>query len=172
MTDMPSQAQTSTQQAKGDLLAQALKEIAIYAARQAIRGRSFKRNSLLKPLDIILAELGRYPKELDFARESSKGLIFDHLRRIRSWVSEAAIYEYVDVFFEKVLKQALGNNVGKLLQRERSLRSAYLVFMRQETARVLMEKKQAASEKEALAQLEAAEIEESEEETVTGLLSD
>nr|BBH92931.1 hypothetical protein KTA_11300 [Thermogemmatispora argillosa] len=158
MTDTPSQP--GPPQAGGDLLAQALKDVAVYAARQAIRGRSFKRNSLLKPLDIILAELGRYPKELEFARESSKGLIFDHLQRIRGWVREAAIYEYVDLFFEQVLKQALGGHVGKLLQRERSLRSAYLVYLRQELARALLEKKQAASAEEALAQLEAEESEE------------
>jgi hypothetical protein len=166
VTSTPSQA--SPHQARGDLLAQALKEVAVYAARQAIRGRSFKRNSLLKPLDIILAELGRYPKELEFARDSSKGLIFDHLQRIRGWVREAAIYEYVDLFFEKVLKQALGNHVGKLLQRERSLRSAYLVYVRQELARVLLEKNQAASEEEALQQLETEEAEETEEPAEAG----
>ncbi|GER83434.1 MAG: hypothetical protein IMW90_17835 [Thermogemmatispora sp.] len=166
MTSTPSQA--SPHQAREDLLAQALKEVAVYAARQAIRGRSFKRNSLLKPLDIILAELGRYPKELEFARDSSKGLIFDHLQRIRGWVSEAAIYEYVDLFFEKVLQQALGNHVGKLLQRERSLRSAYLVYVRQELARVLLEKKQAASPEEALAQLETEEAEEAGEPAEAG----
>ncbi|RAQ95517.1 hypothetical protein [Thermogemmatispora tikiterensis] len=170
MTSTPSQA--SPHQAGGDLLAQALKEVAVHAARQAIRSRSFKRNSLLKPLDIILAELGRYPKELEFARDSSKGLIFDHLKRIRARVSEAAIYEYVDLFFEKVLKQALDNHTGKLLQRERSLRSAYLVYVRQELARVFMERKRAASEDEAFAQLEAAEMEESEEEAATGSLAD
>ena len=36
---------------------QELKELATYAAQNNIRGSTFKRNSLLKPLDIILQEL-------------------------------------------------------------------------------------------------------------------
>ena len=36
-----------------------LQQLAVYAAHNSIKGSSFKRNALLKPLDIILEELDR-----------------------------------------------------------------------------------------------------------------
>ena len=64
---------------------QELKELAEYAAFNGIRGTSLKRNSLLKPLDIILQELDSCldpddPNELELVRTGTKGLIFEHLR--------------------------------------------------------------------------------------------
>ncbi len=66
---------------------QELKELAEYAATNNIRGTSLKRNSMLKPLDIILDELDRCPdpgdpNELELVRTGAKGLIFEHLERI------------------------------------------------------------------------------------------
>jgi len=68
---------------------QELKELAEYAANNGIRGTSLKRNSLLKPLDIILQELDRCPNpddpnELELVKTGTKGLIFEHLERIAS----------------------------------------------------------------------------------------
>lgn len=112
-----------------------LGNLAYYAAEHRIRGRSYKRNSLLKPLDMILTELERCPdpddeNEIAFACMSSKGFILDHVRRIARGVPEEDIYHYVDLFFEEVLQDAHHGNVNQLLQRERSIRSAYLVSMR------------------------------------------
>jgi hypothetical protein len=120
-----------------------LKELATYAAQNRIRGRSYKRNSLLKPLDIILAELDRCPdtrnpNELEFARTSSKGQIEEHVRRVARGVHTEAIYHYVDIFFDDVLKKAHNGNANFLLQRERSLRSAYIVYMRQALAEIFV----------------------------------
>ncbi len=66
---------------------QELRALATYAAQNSIRGTSFKRNSLLKPLDIIMQELDRCPapenlNELELIRAGTKELIFDHLERI------------------------------------------------------------------------------------------
>ena len=122
-----------------------LKTLAIHAARHRIRGRSYKRNSLLKPLDFILNELDRCPdpqneNEIEFVRTSSKGLIFEHVKRVAKGVHEQDIYDYVDLFFNGVLKDAHHGNVNRLLQRERSIRSAYLVYMREELANIFVTK--------------------------------
>jgi hypothetical protein len=51
-----------------------LKKMATLAAEEHLRGRSFKRNSILKPLDIILENLERDPKEdvRDLVRRASE----------------------------------------------------------------------------------------------------
>ncbi|HLI09611.1 MAG TPA: hypothetical protein VKV40_23820 [Ktedonobacteraceae bacterium] len=148
-----------------------LKKLAVYAARHRIRGRSYKRNSLLKPLDFILGELTRYPTEVDFACDSSKGLIYDHVKRVARGVHEEAIYEYVDLFKQEVLGKALHGNVNKLSQRERSLRSAYLVYMREELAEIFIARGKATTPDEALAQIEQAAAEEADLEAQDELLS-
>ena len=136
-----------------------LEEIAKYAARYRIRGRSYKRNSLLKPLDFILDELEHCPdvtdaNEIAFARASSKGFIFDHVKRIARGVHEENIYEYVDLFFDHVLKEAFHGDVNQLLQRERSVRSAYLVYMREALAEFFVANNQASNKEKAMEQME------------------
>src|SRR5260221_10531080 len=100
---------------------------------------------MLKPLDIILNELDRCPnakdpEEIKLVCTGCKGLIYEHVQRVAKSVREDAVYAYVDMFFEQVLKQAHHNNANKLLQRERLLRSAYLVYMRQALAEIYMTK--------------------------------
>jgi hypothetical protein len=138
-----------------------LKTLAIHAARHRIRGRSYKRNSLLKPLDFILDELDRCPdpqneNEIEFVRTSSKGLIFEHVKRVAKGVHEQDIYEYVDLFFNGVLKGAHHGNVNRLLQRERSIRSAYLVYMREELANIFVSKGKASNVDDAMQTMDEA----------------
>lgn len=142
-----------------------LKHLAEHAASCRIRGRSYKRNSLLKPLDIILEELERCPDQRDeneknFAKVSSKGLIYDHVKRIAKGVHEDAIYEYVEIFFREVLNEAHGKSIQKLLQRERSLRSAYLVYMREALATLFVSQGKAKNEAEALGEMDHADEQE------------
>lgn len=127
-----------------------LKLLAIHAARTRVRGRSYKRNSLLKPLDFILDELDRCPdpqnlNEIEFAKTSSKGLIFEHVKRVAKGVHEQDIYTYVDLFFNGVLTEAHHGNVNRLLQRERSIRSAYLVYLREELANIFVSRGKASN---------------------------
>lgn len=136
-----------------------LKHLAEHAARHRIRGRSYKRNSLLKPLDIILEELERCPdpknpNDKDLARDSSKGLIYDHVKRVAKGVHEQAIYEYADIFFNEVLGDVHHGSIQKLLQRERSLRSAYLVYMREALATLFVSQGKAKNEAEALGDMD------------------
>jgi hypothetical protein len=152
-----------------------LQEVAIYAAQKRIRGKSYRRNSLLKPLDIILTELDRSPNiaaqdELELIYAGSKGLIYDHLKRIAKGVHEEEVYHYVDLFFQRVLEldncnrmytseelEALKQRVDELLQRERLIRSAYLVYMRQELANFFVQRGQAKSPEEAIQAMQSAE---------------
>ncbi len=113
--------------------------MAVYAAQNRIQGTSRQRNSLLKPLDIILEELDRCPEpdnlnEIELIKAGTKRMIFDHLERIADAdykpgrTKQEKINHYVDLFFEEVLKKAHQGNVNKLLNRERLLRSAYLFY--------------------------------------------
>ncbi len=160
-----------------------LKELAFYAAEKRIRGGSFKRNSLLKPLDIVLTELDRCPDianahELALVYRGSQGLLYDHLRRISKGIHEEDIYHYVDLFFQGVLNIdmrkeysdsskeqrqaliALKQRVDELLQRERLLRSAYLVYIRQKLAEIRMQRGKAKTLEEAMQALQASEEQE------------
>ncbi len=121
---------------------QELKELATYAAQNSIRGSTFKRNSLLKPLDIILQELDHCPapddrNELELVRAGTKGLIFDHLERIADSeykpgrTKRDKVNYYVDLFFDGVLDKAHHGKVNRLLNRERLIRSAYLFYVRE-----------------------------------------
>lgn len=121
---------------------QELRAMAVYAAENRIKGRTRKRNSLLKPLDIILSELDRCPapdnpNELALIRAGTKEMIFDHLERIAQpgykvgRTKQEKVSHYVDLFFDEVLKKAHHNNVNRLLGRERLIRSAYLFYLRE-----------------------------------------
>lgn len=136
---------------------QELKALATYAAQNSIRGSTPKRNSLLKPLDIILDELERCPNppdpqelanELELIRAGSKGLIFEHLERIAKAdfkigkTKQGKVNHYVDLFFGEVLNKAHHGKINKLLSRDRLIRSAYLVYFREAWEIVLLEKQQ------------------------------
>src|SRR6266571_2069874 len=144
---------------------QELKELAEYAATNNIRGTSLKRNSLLKPLDIILQELDSCPNpddpnELELVRTGTKGLIFEHLERIAGAnykpgrTKEGKVNHYVDLFFDGVLGKANHHKVNKLLGRERLIRSAYLVYYRQAFAEYLVTKGKARDITEAASKIE------------------
>ncbi len=139
---------------------QGLKELAEYAANNNIRGTSLKRNSLLKPLDIILQELDRCPNpddpnELELVRPGTTGLIFEHLERIAGAnykpgrTKESKVNNYVDLFFDEVLRKANHGKVNRLLSRERLIRSAYLVYYRQALAEYFVAKGKAKDTAEA-----------------------
>jgi len=141
---------------------EALKNLATYAASHRIRGRSYKRSSLLKPLDIILNELDRCPNtkskdEIDLICAGSKGLILDHVKRVAKGVREDAVYQYVDHFFNEVLKEAHYNNANKLLQREQLIKSAYLVYMRQAIADIFIARGKAKNTDEAMQEIQKSE---------------
>ncbi len=128
-----------------------LQELAVFAQKSNIKGTSLKRNSLLKPLDIILQELDRCPnpddkKELELIRAATKEFIFDHLERIAKdeykigQTKQSKVNQYVDLFFDEVLEKAHHGKVNKLLSREKLLRAAYLFWVRQAWAEYFVAK--------------------------------
>ncbi len=119
-----------------------LKQMATLAAEEHLKGRSFKRNSILKPLDIILENLEREPKEnvRDLVRRASERDIFDHIDRITETQykpgmakrerKQDQIRAYVDLFFDGILAKMHEGDVNRLLQRNKLIRSAYLTYYR------------------------------------------
>jgi len=119
-----------------------LKQMAALAANGRLKGRSLKRNSILKPLDIILENLEREPKEdvRDLIRRASERQIFDHIDAITEAQYKPGLVKreqkmdliraYVDLFFDGVLAKVHGGDVNRLLQRNKFLRSAYLTYYR------------------------------------------
>jgi hypothetical protein len=121
---------------------ESLKQMAVLAVNEHLKGRSFKRNSILKPLDIVLENLEREPKEdvRDLVRHASERQIFDHIDAITEAKYKPGFVKreqkmdhiriYVDLFFDGVLAQAHGGDVNRLLQRNKLIRSAYLTYYR------------------------------------------
>jgi hypothetical protein len=121
---------------------ESLKQMAALAVEEHLKGRSFKRNSILKPLDIILEHLEREPKEdvRDLIRRASERDIFDHIDRITEAQYKLGfekrerkldqIRAYVDLFFDGILEKIHEGDVNRLLQRSKLLRSAYLIYYR------------------------------------------
>src|SRR6266567_8651629 len=153
-----------------------LQELAVFAQKSNIKGTSLKRNSLLKPLDIILQELDRCPnpddkKELALIRAATKELSFDHLARIAKdeykpgQTKQSKVNQYVDIFFEGVLEKAHHGKVNKLLSREKLIRAAYLFWVRQAWAEYFVSKGKAKDT--ALATDELQEMEEGTEEVAS-----
>jgi len=121
---------------------EALKQMATLAADEHLKGRSFKRNSILKPLDIILENLEREPKEdvRDLVRRASERQIFDHIDaitepqykpgRAKREQKQEVIRTYVDLFFDGILIKVHSGDVNRLLTRSKLIRSAYLTYYR------------------------------------------
>jgi CRISPR-associated protein Csc3 len=119
-----------------------LKQMAALAVAENLKGRSFKRNSILKPLDIILEKLEREPNEdmRDLIRRASERDIFDHIDRITEAQYKPGhikrerkldlIRVYVDLFFDDILATIHEGDVNRLLQRNKFIRSAYLTYYR------------------------------------------
>lgn len=146
-----------------------LRKMAALAATERIRGRSLKRNSLLKPLDIILDNLEREPKKdfRDLVRSASERQIFDHIDaitepqykpgKVKRERKQDIIHTYVDLFFDDILQQIHQDDVYRLLQRSKFIRSAYLTYYRNAIA--------SEQEKERLDQEQAQEAEQTSSDT-------
>lgn len=121
---------------------QALEQMAVLAAQQRIMGSSFKRNSLIKPLDIIFDNLEREPRPeiRGIVQAAAIDQIDEHLNRItlaqyrlgreKRDLKRDVITDYVNLFFQGVLGREHRGDVNRLLQRKKLFRSAYLIYFR------------------------------------------
>jgi len=115
-----------------------LERLAQHAWKHRVFSSSLKRNSLLKPLDMILTQLEGEPKPeaRGTVRAALVEDVFGHLERIApagrkpGRTMHAAVMEYVDLFFDGVLDGAHHGDVNRLLGRGKLLRSAYLFYIR------------------------------------------
>ncbi|MDQ2805951.1 MAG: hypothetical protein M3Z04_03370 [Chloroflexota bacterium] len=119
-----------------------LEQMATLAAQRRLMGSSFKRNSLIKPLDIILENLEREPRReiRGIVQAAAIDQIDEHLNRItqaeyrlgyaKRDLKRDIIADYVDLFFSGLLKQEHRGDVNRLLQRKKLFRSAYLIYFR------------------------------------------
>jgi CRISPR-associated protein Csc3 len=114
----------------------AVRRLAEFAAAHRIWGRSFHRSSLLDPFAQILEWLERWPNpdDRDYLRGMLKTEISTRIERISPYGVRAerrqAIYQYVDLFFDEVLKGEHYDRAQSLLDRARLLKGAYLLFLR------------------------------------------
>lgn len=120
-----------------------LRKLAEQASQWGIRGRSYKRSSLLFPLDTILEklEMEPSPEMRDFVRAWATTDIYEHMKRVFEGKrgigpkTEAAIKEYTNLFFDGVLDQVFKKDANRALAREKGLQSAYLFYLRDALAR-------------------------------------
>jgi len=118
----------------------ALRNMATFAAQHNIKGRSLVRNAILKPLDIILEQIEKEPKDdpdvRDLVQNAVVDMITEHLKRVAAEgfkpgrKKEEQVKQYVTFFFDDLLKESHRNDVNRLLQRSKLLRSAYLIYFR------------------------------------------
>jgi hypothetical protein len=106
--------------------------------KRRLLGRTLVRSSLLKPLDLILDQLERYPGERpDRLRAAVADEIFAYLDRVRESdrrpgrAALEAIRAYVGHFFDDLLAGEHHGDVNRLLSRARLIRSAYHQYIRE-----------------------------------------
>ncbi|MDE3091406.1 MAG: hypothetical protein KGJ80_18725, partial [Chloroflexota bacterium] len=125
---------------KGGSRMKPLQTLAETAWRDHIIGSSLKRNSLLKPFDMMLDGLEAKSEAfgLDTLRAQLVEEIFRHLEAIAAEeykpgrTKREKVKAYVDAFFDDVLTTIYRGNVQKLLADVKPLRSAYLFYIREQ----------------------------------------
>lgn len=115
-----------------------LRKMAGLAWKRSLRGQTLARSSLLKPLDLILDQLERYPGEPPGRlRAAVADEIFAYLDRVRESdrrpgrTALEAIQTYVNLFFDALLAGEHHGDVNRLLSRARLIRSAYHQYIRE-----------------------------------------
>jgi CRISPR-associated protein Csc3 len=122
-----------------------LQRLAEIAWRGGLRGQSLEKNSLLAPLNEVLAKVGVQSPELGPAvlQAAAAQDLYDHIDRIRKMsgrpysrvrLSEAS-QEFVRVFFDEVFAKIYGSKPPRLLAHEKLIRSAFHFYIRQQIPR-------------------------------------
>lgn len=105
------------------------------------RPGSWKKNSLMTPLDEVLTKLQHMGHELNEAtiRAAATQDLYEHIGRIRESAgykigaaTEQACQEFVQVFFDEVYNDTYQSKLARLLNHEKILRSAFHFYIRQQ----------------------------------------
>lgn len=121
--------------------AEVIAKLGELAGKSYIKGKTFKRNSLLKPIDIIFDLLERKSEYLDletvFATATQQ--IFDHIKRISPDNKQPGetkyqkIEEFVATFKEDLLEDVYQGKINDLIADQKIIKSAYLFYYRKAT---------------------------------------
>ena len=113
-----------------------LKIMATLAAEHALRGSSFKRNSLLDPVSLAFDRLRRKsgPLDLDAVQAATSQAIFDRLERLADpqykpgAAKHGKVTQFVAVLYD-LLRENYSNNLARFLGDEKALKEAYLFYL-------------------------------------------
>jgi CRISPR-associated protein Csc3 len=118
--------------------AKVMAQLGELGAHSYIKGKSYKRNSLLKPLDIIFDLMERKSDYLDeeimFATATQE--ILDHINRISpdnrkpGETKYQKIEDFVSTFKENLFEGVYEGKVNDLIAEQKVLKSAYLFYRR------------------------------------------
>ncbi len=122
-------------------LHKALQQSAEIAWSNRIIGRSLERSSLLYGYDELLRKFiqlqGSKTLDLETVKAAATQEIFDHLERLakqKGYVigrkKREACIQFVSVWFDDILPNVYEDNMRKLISDEKTLRSAYLFYIR------------------------------------------
>jgi CRISPR-associated protein Csc3 len=122
-----------------------LQQLAAIAWQHGLRRPgAFTKNSLMTPLDEVLAKLALLGDELNLAvvRAAAAEDLFEHIKRMRKAQNlgagkrtDAACRSFVDLFFDEVFLQTYQGKLARLLSHEKMLRSAFHAYVRNQATR-------------------------------------
>lgn len=123
---------------KGGIEVSIIRDLAYFAWEQRIKGDSLERHALQKPLTMVFDALERQRPPLtgEDLQASVSEEIFAYLSRIAEsqykpgQTKHDQVVEYVNLFFEGLLKGQYGNELQKLLRDRKLINSAYLFYIR------------------------------------------
>lgn len=117
-----------------------LQRLAEIAWKGHLRGQSLEKNSLMAPMNEVLGKVALLGPELnaEVLQASAIQELYDHIERIHKVGSRRladACEEFVRVFFADVFNGVYQGRQARLLNHEKTLRSAFHFYVRQQIPR-------------------------------------
>ncbi len=118
-----------------------LQRLAEIAWKGGIRGKSLERHSLMSGMDEVLRKMNLLGTELNqpVLRAAAAQELFDHIKRVYQHEERTvgrtlsdACEEFVQVFFDDVFEGVYNGKQARLLNHEKTLRSAFHFYMRKQ----------------------------------------
>lgn len=118
-----------------------LQRLAEIAWKGGIRGKSLERHSLMTGMDEVLRKMNLLGTELNqpVLRAAAAQELFDHIKRVYQHEERTvgrtlsdACEEFVQVFFDDVFEGVYNGKQARLLNHEKTLRSAFHFYMRKQ----------------------------------------
>lgn len=113
-----------------------IKKMASLAWEAKIKGKTFERNSLLQPINLIFDQIRKPSQVLDTEtiKASTAQKIFDYLERISDFeigkTKHQKVSDFTELFFTDLLNKVYKNRLPLLISDEKNLKAAYLFYLR------------------------------------------